>query len=164
MRHALTLSLATLSLLTACGKGKAPAQPRPEPQPVMRAVTQGEFVLADNAPIFADSTRLIIRDSTEWKKLWQRATSLQHSRLPLPAVDFSRAMIVLAAAGRLKPGDVIHIDSLGVKGSLTLIAVRTTVGCPNLSSDAFPFEIARLPRIDGPIQFVEHRLRAPECQ
>jgi hypothetical protein len=166
MRHATFGWFLTLALLSGCHHGKAatPDAPRPEPPVALRAVGEDQFLLADNANVFADSTRKVVKDTIEWKSLWQRATSRQPSPPPRPTVDFSKDMVVLAAAGRMKPGDVIHVDSVGTRGDLTVIVIRTTVGCQSFASDAFPFEIARVPRSNGRIQFREHRLRAPECQ
>lgn len=158
------LGLASLTLLSACGRKSAPDAPRPEPPVSMRAVTDDQFVLADNANVFADSTRTLVKDTVEWKRIWSQATSRQPSPPARPTIDFSKEMVVLAAAGRKKPGDVIHVDSVGTRGDLTVIVIRTTKGCQSFASDAFPFEMARLPRADGRVQFRELVLTAPECQ
>ena len=117
----------------------------------------------DNGMAFADSARIVVRDSAAWQAIWQRATHSQPSPPPMPAVDFSREMIVVAAAGRMKPGDLIHVDSIGLHGSTTALVVRTMVTCQPFPADAFPFEIVRIPRRDGPVQFIEHQARAQGC-
>jgi hypothetical protein len=162
--------LAGLSLLTlaACHKGKPPEVPRPAPSLMveMRAVGDESFVLADNAQVFTDSITKVVRDTIEWKEVWDQAMSRRqpNARLARPAVDFSKEMVVLAAGGRMKPGDAVHIDSVGTRKDLTVIVVRYTIGCQDLRLTAWPFEIARLPRTSGEVTWREHRNKAPECQ
>jgi hypothetical protein len=129
----------------------------------MQPLSDASRVFYDNSAGFADSARIVVRDSITWRSIWTQATRSQPSPPPMPPVDFSQDMIILAAAGRMKPGDAIRVDSVGVRGALTVIAVRTTVACQPFPSDAFPFEIVRVARRDGPIRFSEHRVRAPDC-
>jgi len=157
-----------LMATSACGKGKAPEQPRPAPSLLveMRAVEDDAFLLADNAPLFTDSLTKIVRDTIEWKEIWTQAMSRRpaDARLARPVIDFSKEMVALAAAGRLKPGDVVHIDSVGTRKDLTVIVLRYTIGCQDLRQTAYPFEMAKLPRTTGEVTWREHRNKAPECQ
>ena len=157
-----------LLALAGCHKNKKPEMPPPAPSLMveMRAVADEEFLLADNSQAFTDSLMKVIRDTVEWKQTWETAVSRRpaDSRPPKPAVDFSKEMIILAAAGRMKPGDAIHIDSIGARKDLTVIVVRYTVGCQDLKTTAWPFEMARVPRTNGEVTWREHRYKAPECQ
>lgn len=155
-----------LVLLIACG-GKKADLPKPAPSltVTMRAVDDEAFLLADNVSAFGtDTTRKVIRDTIEFKQIWARAVSLSSTKPPRPVVDFNKEMVVLAGAGRMKPGDVVHIDSVGTKGSLTVIVIRTTIACQNIATSAYPFEMVRIPRNNGDDTFREHVMRAPECQ
>lgn len=156
-----------LAALIACG-GKKADMPKPAPQLTvsMRAVPDEAFLLSDNANAFGtDTVRQVIRDTIAFKQAWDRATSRISGSKPVrPVIDFSKEMVVLAAAGRMKPGDVIHVDSVGTKGSLTVIVVRTTISCQAIAASAYPFELARVPRNTGEDSFREHVLRGPECQ
>lgn len=164
-RSSSLLAGCTLALLVACG-GKKAELPKPAPSltVTMRAVDDDAFLLADNANVFADSLRKVIRDSIEFKTVWERAVSRSSNKPPRPVVDFTKEMVVLAAAGRMKPGDIIHIDSVGNKGALTVIVIRTTQACQAMATSAFPFEMARIPRNNGDDTFREHVMKAPECQ
>jgi hypothetical protein len=166
--HSSVVTGLSLLALAACHKGKAPEAPRPAPSLLveMRAVGDESFVLSDNAPIFTDSTTRIIRDTVDWKDVWTQAMSRRpaNARLALPAVDFSKEVVVLAAAGRMKPGDVVHIDSVGTRKDLTVVVLRYTMGCQDLRMTAYPFEMARIPRAAGEVTWREHRYKAPECQ
>lgn len=166
MRSRIVCSGLALGLLIACGKGKQAEIPKPAVSltVTMRAVGDEAFLLGDNANVFTDSLRTVIRDTIAFKAIWSRATSLQPSALARPAVDFSKEMVILAAAGTRKPGDVIHIDSVGTRGALTVVVVRTTLACQSFATNAYPFELARVPRNEGDVVFREHVLRAPECQ
>lgn len=167
-RAASILAGTALVALIACG-GKKGGGDMPKPAPSltvnMRAVTDDAFMFADNANSFGtDSIRQVIRDSIEFKRVWERAVSRTSSKPDRPAVDFNKEMVILAAAGRMKPGDVIHIDSVGTKGSLTVVVVRTTIACQAIAASAYPFEMARVPKNNGDDTFREHVMRAPECQ
>ena len=152
---------ALLVLLAGCSHGIPVIAP--QPRVTLQPLSAAAQVYYDNGMAFADSARIVVRDSATWRTTWQRATRSQPSPPPMPIVDFSRDMIVVAAAGRMKPGDAIHVDSIGTHGSLTVLVVRTIVACQPFPSDAYPFEIVRIPRRDGPVQFVEHQARAPGC-
>jgi hypothetical protein len=138
--------------------------PAPELQVAVRAVDPGAILLSDNARVFADSLRKVIRDTVEWKQIWAQATRLQPSPPARPVVDFSKDFVILAAAGQGHPGDVIHVDSMGYARKLAVIVIRTTTGCQNIPATAYPFELAKVPRFDGDPAFREQRSKAPECQ
>ena len=150
-----------LVVLAACSHGVPVIAP--QPRITLRLLPDSAQVYYDNGLAFADSARIVVRDSAAWRAVWQRATRPQASPPPMPDIDFSREMIVVAAAGRMKPGDAIHVDSIGDYGSTTVLTVRTVTACQPFPSDAYPFEIIRIPRRDGPVQFIEHRTRAPTC-
>jgi hypothetical protein len=174
MRGAAPLRFALFAMVAAAcrsgggapgtGPAVAPNASRPELLVPMRAVTDDAFLLADNANVFADTARRVIRDTIEWKSTWRQAVSRQGAPPARPAVDFSKELVVLAAGGRMKPGDVIHVDSVGTRGNLTVIVIRTTKACQTSASNAFPFELARIPKTDATIQFREHVMKSPGCQ
>jgi hypothetical protein len=151
-----------LVLLSACSHG-VPVILAPEPRMTLQPLPDSAQVYYDNGLAFADSARLVVRDSAAWRAIWQRATRPQASPPPMPDIDFNREMVVVAAAGRMKPGDVIHVDSIGVYRSTTVLTVRTVTACQPFPYDAYPFEIIRIPRRDGPVQFIERRTRAASC-
>ena len=165
MRHVAVLLLASVAGSIACHHGgpPAPEMPRPEPRVDMAPLADASRIYYDNGIAFGDSARIIVRDTVQWRSIWRQATQGQPSPPPRPVVDFGKDMVLVAAAGRMKPGDVIRVDSVGTRGSTMYVAVRITVACQPFPTDAFPFEIVRLPRNDGPVLFREHRGRAPEC-
>lgn len=152
-----------LVLLTACSHHVPVIAPQPRITLTLQPLADSAQVYYDNGLAFADSARIVVRDAAAWRAVWQRATRPQASPPPMPDIDFNLDMIVVAAAGRMKPGDAIHVDSIGVIGSTTVLTVRTITACQPFPSDAFPFEIIRIPRRDGPVEFVEHPARASSC-
>jgi len=139
---------------------------------VLAPVSTTSRLYSDNAGGFTDSTRLVVRDEDEWETVWTRATSQQAAPPPRPSVDFAANMVVLVAAGRMTPEDQIRVDSVGVRSVRTEagdlddvfeIVVRTTRGCGRLRVDAFPFEIVRTRRFEGPVRFVERSTAAEGC-
>jgi len=136
--------------------------PRGGIRPLTPVVSEAR-VYYDDSPAFRDSVRLIVRDQTAWQTQWRRATSLQATPPPLPAIDFDREMAVLVGAGRMSPGDQIHVDSAGVQGDYFVVWVRTIVQCRRFSGDVYPLEIVRVVQSDKPGHFIERRERGASC-
>lgn len=124
----------------------------------------------DNGGGIRDSVRIIVRDNDALRTWWQQATSTQASPPPLPAVDFGREMVIIAAAGRQTPEEQIHVDSLLVRPELMpqgreqevlTVVVRTVVGCGRMRTAAYPVVIVRARRFDGPIRWRDNKEQLP---
>ncbi|PYP90931.1 MAG: hypothetical protein DMD34_16545 [Gemmatimonadetes bacterium] len=120
-------------------------------------------VYYDDGPAFRDSVRMVVRDGAAWRTVWAQATSAQPAPPPLPAVDFEREMVLVVGAGKMTPGDQIHVDSAGVRRDFFVAVVRTIVQCRPFPADAYPLEIVRVTRSDKTATFVERRERAANC-
>jgi hypothetical protein len=147
---------------------KVVRKPAPPPKPVpppdeMRAVEGDDRVYYDDATAFRDSVRLTITDQDSWKSTWLRATQAQATAPALPEVDFQKYMLLLVSAGRLKPGDEIHVDSVGLQHGRPVAVVRTTVDCKPFPGDAYPLEIVRMKRSDSTVTFIELRGKTEDC-
>lgn len=118
----------------------------------------------DDAPAFPDSTRRIIQDPAVWQDVWSQATSAQPAPPQRPAVDFERQLVVLVAAGRMRTGDVLRVDSAGIRDGFLRVFVRTIRECQDFPAAAYPFEIVRIPAADAPVDWVESRETAAHCQ
>ena len=143
-------------------------KPAPPPKPAppadeMRPVGTDDRVYYDDATAFRDSVRLIITEPDTWKSTWLRATQAQATAPALPDVDFRRYMLLLVSAGRLKPGDEIHVDSVGLQRGRPVAVVRTTVDCHPFPGDAYPLEIVRMKRSDSTVSFLERRGKSEDC-
>jgi hypothetical protein len=61
---------------------------------------------------------------------------------------------------------LIRVDSIAVprSGQQPLTAVvRLTEGCTRLNVDAYPVEIVRVSRVDGPVEWIERRDPPMNC-
>jgi hypothetical protein len=147
---------------------KVVRKPAPPPKPIppadeMKPVPADDRIYYDDATAFRDSVRLTINDQDSWKSTWLRATQAQATPPALPEIDFQRYMLLLVSAGRLKPGDEIHVDSVGLQHGRPVAVVRTTVDCRPFPGDAYPLEIIRMKRTDSTVNFIERRGKTEDC-
>jgi len=165
MRLAIHICLMAVAVvMTGCRRGSAPAQP-PPPTPVAPPAP----IYYDTGGGIRDSMREVISDQATYAQRWQQATSAQPSPPQAPPVDFNREMVIVVAAGRKTPEDQIHVDSLftrrelmssGEREETLIIAVRTVIGCGRVRTEAYPVEIVRALRFEGPIRWDERVERA----
>jgi hypothetical protein len=138
--------------------------PKPTPPPdEMRAVEADDRIYYDDVTAIRDSVRLTISDPDTWKKTWLGATEAQVTPPPLPEVDFQRYMLILVSAGSSKPGDEIHVDSVGLQSGRPVAVVRTTVACQPFPGTVYPLEIIRMRRSDSAVTFLERRSKTEDC-
>lgn len=157
MRQRLVLSVGALVTAVACGGGGASALLP------LRPILGTQQIYYDDGGGFSDFERMVVRDQERWKDVWVRATYDQPSPPAIPAVDFDREMLIVAAAGRMSPGDRIQIDSVGVREDLYVVVVVTVVECQPFPADAYPVVIVRVPRDERAVVFSEKRTRAAHC-
>ena len=129
----------------------------------MRPVEGDDRIYYDDVTAFRDSVRLTISDPDTWRTTWLRATQAQATAPALPEVDFQRYMLILVSAGSLKPGDEIHVDSVGLQGGRPVAVVRTTVACQPFPGTAYPLEIVRMRRSDSTVTFIERQSKTEDC-
>jgi hypothetical protein len=114
-----------------------------------------------------DSLRALVRDSVAWRQLWQRMNRLYVPQPALPAVDFNREIVVVAALGARPTGGydvVIEGADQDVTGGDIEVAVRRTApaaGCPVAAAVTQPVDLARMPAIDRPVRFRERSIIIP---
>lgn len=106
-----------------------------------------------------DSARVVVRDADAWRQVWS-AVWRRHSPEPeLPAADFTREMLVVAALGsRPTGGYSIYVDSAYQRAGHVEVVVRKVSPGPRCGTgQAFsqPVDIARLPASGDPVRFRE---------
>jgi hypothetical protein len=102
--------------------------------------------------------RLVIRNRDEFTQLWNEITSSTSDKPPLPEVDFSREMLVVAATGPEKEAHGLLIDSACEVNNQFEVIVRDTKALPCGASIGLlpqPVDIVRLPKTDLPVVFRE---------
>jgi len=131
------------------------------------AVAGGDSIaverLRPDAPAFTLNSGLdergqfVARDAVEWASIWQRVHARSRPSPPPPEVDFGREIVVVAAVGRQRSGGyAIRIDRAYLEGAKTIIVVREespASGCVVVAAMTSPVDIARLPALDGPVEF-----------
>jgi hypothetical protein len=127
----------------------------------------------DNAGGIQDSLRVVVRDAAQLRSFWERATSRQVAPPPLPEVDFQREMVLVVAAGRRSVEDRIRVDSVGVRRepaapgraatAEVTVVVRLFEGCRRFVTEAYPLELVRVQRFNGPVTWIERRVPAIDC-
>jgi hypothetical protein len=106
---------------------------------------------------FEQSARIVVEDAEEWAQVWSRLWNNQHPVPPLPAVDFSREVVVVAAMGtRPNGGYSIRVQAAAVhEGSLTVRVVETSPGsrCVTTQAITTPTDVVRVARSGLPVRF-----------
>ena len=115
---------------------------------------------------FDTQQQFVVRDSATWATTWTRLLGSHSPKAPLPAVDFSREMLVIASMGtRSSGGYTVGIDSVFVARDSVVFRVRETspgARCGTTAALTSPVGLARVERTDRPTAFVISRV-ASEC-
>ena len=106
---------------------------------------------------FDTQQQLVVRDSATWATTWTRLLGSHSPKPPLPAVDFSREMLVIASMGtRSSGGYTVGIDSVFLARDTVFFRVRETSPgsrCGTTAALTSPVGLARVERTDRPIAF-----------
>ena len=135
----------------------APAERRPEVAMVGYRHTSG----------FDTRQQFVVRDSATWATTWTTLLGSHNPKPPLPLVDFSREMIVIASMGtRSSGGYTVGIDSTFVARDTVFFRVRETSPGPRCGTTAAltePVGLARVERTVRPVGFITVKIMS-ECQ
>ena len=120
-----------------------------------------------------DQLRVVVRDRDAWLDVWKRIHRPDPNRgpypepPPLPEIDFSREMVVVAAMGQQPTtGYSIIIDGAYERNDRLEVVVKSVMNlkCGSwLAMVTSPIDIVRLPKIERPVVFREIEV-APDCQ
>lgn len=157
-----------LLFCTAALMGSACDTPRPEPQPsAPAAVDAGPLPVARLAPGsgpftansgYTQHTTSVIRNAEGLAAAWATLHANQQPVPPLPAIDFSKEMIVVVATGTKPNGgfSVVVSSASESGGRVTVTSTETAPGatCAVPAVITAPADVARLPRRDGDVIFV----------
>ena len=111
--------------------------------------------------------QLVIRDQATWVATWNSLWPAVGLVGAPPNVDFDHEMIVLAALGeRPTGGYTILVDSAGTNAAGVTVWIGTSSPGPHCGTTQAltqPVDIARLPRTEGTVRFVETS-KVVDCQ
>jgi hypothetical protein len=156
-----------LALLLACACRGTIASGQPalsrDPSAVARlSATDASFSVFSG---FTDSARFVVRDSDAWRETWQTIHRPFIPPPPVPLVDFSREMVVVAALGtRPTEGYAIVFENVREDTSGIEVAVRVSEparGCPVAAAMTQPVDLARIPASARPVRFRQRNVVVP---
>lgn len=147
-----------MRLLPAIMLGVACSSPT-APEPVAFARLSPEKPSFEFSSGVTQKERVVIRDADAWSALWARIY-MNRSPVPvLPAVDFSREMIVAVSMGaRESTGYNIFMTGARIDaGSMVVDVVSQSPGrnCFVLTVITEPVDLARVQRFNGDVRFEE---------
>lgn len=160
--------IAAVAVVLVAGGGCAnfPGLVDGQPIPVVRLRAE-PYSFTYNSGL-AQPQRIVVREVDSWRSIWAEIFKT-YSHVPeLPQVDFTEEMIVVAAlGGRSTGGFSIFIDGANEAGSGgTVVMVRAVspgAHCGVTTAFTQPVDIARLPRRDGAVRFVD-RAEVFDCR
>ena len=131
---------------------------------VMAPVPSEARLFSSPSSVYSTPVRLIVRDEGQWPELWRTLTDASPSvGPPRPDIDFSRHMVLVAAAGSRPGGDTISIDSVAAPSGGLRVVVTTQQGCQRSPFRVTPIDVVRVPRVDGEVRFVERVGLSQQC-
>jgi hypothetical protein len=105
----------------------------------------------------ADRREVVVRDAATWASLWPEIVGSQRPMPPLPPVDFTRELLLVASMGtRSSGGYTIAIDRLTRAGSTLLVDVSEQSrgrNCGVTGALTAPVALARMERTVLPVRF-----------
>src|SRR6266511_743441 len=101
----------------------------------------------------------VIKSRAAWEKLWTQHQKSAGNATPLPEVDFSKEMVIVATMGMKRTGGYsIEITGAEVAGKKVKVSVREASPSPGaLTTQALtaPFHFVAVPKSDLKAEFVE---------
>jgi hypothetical protein len=135
------------------------------PVPLQRLGGEGQPLTYSSG--FTEPQRLIVRDQGAWADVWGQIWKGNSPIPELPAVDFGREMVVVAALGQRPTGGYsILVDSAHMTVEGLTIAVRQVSpdkSCPVTLALTQPVDVCRLQRTDNAVEFVD-RAETRTCE
>jgi hypothetical protein len=152
-------------LISACATSEMSTSLPGDPVPVVRLRSDPySFTFVSG---FDNPARLVVRDAATWQAIW--AQTFKGGSVPtIPVVDFSREMLVVVALGSHSSGGYgILIDGASDVSSgnvsVTVRSISPGARCGVTGAFTQPVDIARMPRRDGTVSFVE-RTQVTDCR
>jgi hypothetical protein len=101
---------------------------------------------------------MLVTSDAQWVQIWSELFACMTPPPAVPAIDFGREMVALAALGERSSsgyGAAIRSASVDASGTLHVLVTeyRPGRGCGSAAVITYPVAVARLPRREGPIQF-----------
>ncbi|MEW5929598.1 MAG: protease complex subunit PrcB family protein [Gemmatimonadota bacterium] len=162
MRRNLVLAL-SLAAAVGCsaasvtgGDARADQQAGGTPVPVTRLRPGYTFTFSSG---YTAPARQVVRSEAEWRTVWARLHESVMPQPPVPAIDFSRETVLVAALGQRSSGGFsILVDSVYDAGSTLRAVVRRSspgAGCTVTAALTQPVDVVRIPAGGRGVGFVD---------
>jgi len=178
MTRMLLLVLAAAIVFGSAGLRSSVSQS--DPGKPMSFTPMGQIISGTRMPYMMgsgiwDQLRLVVRDPETWANLWKQIHSLgpgnppSPQAPPLPDIDFSREMVIVAAMGRRPSSNYsIIIDGAfayerNYRLEVMVRSVENRKGCGAFTVMTAPIDIVRLPKTDRTVLFRETEV-VPDCK
>jgi hypothetical protein len=106
-----------------------------------------------------DVKQEVIKSAEAWEKLWKQHSTAAGASDKMPAVDFSKEMVIVATMGTKRTGGyTIEIVDVEAKDKALKISIKKTAPPPDamtIQALTAPFHFVAVPRSDLKPEFVE---------
>lgn len=152
-----------LLALAGAGLGACALDEVAVPSDAVQLESQVLLQQRDSYSSYKEPARLVIRDANEWQQVWPQ---LAGTASAMPAVDFDRHMVLVAAMGvRSSGGYGIVVDGVFGNADGVYVRVQESVpgpGCGVTAALTTPVTVVTIPRRDGDVFWLE-RSRTRSC-
>jgi hypothetical protein len=106
----------------------------------------------------------VIKDRAAWEKLWAEHNVNTLSAAPLPEVDFSKELVVVAALGTKRTGgysvEIVRAERKARKIKISVAQRSPPPGALTIQALTAPFHFVAIPRPrgDADVEFIEAEL------
>jgi hypothetical protein len=111
---------------------------------------------------FTGTVREVVRDSSRWRAVWDSSGG-RDARDSIPAIDFRRSMLVVAAGPRGGPGDAVLINQVTESGKTLHVRVTAYQHCSPLQMITEPVHVVRVRRSQRKAVFENRLVRGSNC-
>jgi len=108
---------------------------------------------------FKQSVQTVVTNDADWRAIWSTYTVNLGTPPQLPAIDFSRYQVVVAALGQRSSGGYdISISRIASSNDYLFVEITARSPGPRCGTTAAlsqPVDMVRIPRQHPPVMFVE---------
>jgi hypothetical protein len=107
--------------------------------------------------------REVIRDSIRWRQVWNATCCSVSAVVPIPRVDFTNYMVLLAGDSHSSGGDSVVIDQVTETAALVRVRVQSYQHCHPIDVVTRPVHLVRISRTKRKVVFDNQAIRGPNC-
>jgi hypothetical protein len=137
------LAISLLGCATATGGGPL----------LIRSLAKGAFSGIQEA------RQEVVKDRAAWEKIWAQHNANTTRAVPLPEVNFSKEMVVVATMGTKRTGgysvEIVRAEPRGKKLRIGVQQTSPPPGAMTIQALTAPFHFVAVPRRDLELEFIE---------